>query len=134
MAGSTAFGTTVMKVAVPIANLTNVSGPSIVGDTIDLSSHDSADTFREFCAGMRDGGEIGLEYNLDLSDAGQVALYTDVCDGSIDAYTITWTNGIGAPVATFNAIVTAFNIDAPYEDKLSGSSTLKITGKPTITP
>lgn len=134
MAGTTAFSTTIAKGAQAIAEPTSITGPGISGDTIDVSSHDSPDTFREFVAGMRDGGEVSIEFNLDLSDAGQVALYTDVCDGSLDAYTITYTLGTGAPTCTFNAIVTSFEISAPYDDKLSGSATLKVSGKPTVTP
>lgn len=134
MAGTTAFGTTIAKGAQAIGECTNISGPSMSGDVIDLSTHDSPDMFREFCAGMRDGGTVTLEFNVDLSDAGQVALYTDYCDGSLDAYTITWTNGIGAPTASFNAIVNSFEITAAYDDKLAGSAELKISGKPTITP
>ena len=133
MAGSTAWSTTIAKGAVLISDPTAINY-SAGGDVLDLSSHDSVDMFREKCAGMRDGGSVSVDFNLDLSDPGQIALWTDYCDGSLDAYTITYTLGIGAPTLAFNAIVNSFNISGPYDDKLSGSAELVISGKPTLTP
>jgi predicted secreted protein len=128
------YSTTLMKGAVAIAELQTISGPNMSADAIDCTSHDSDNMFREFIAGIKDGGEISIEGNAVFSDAGQIALYTDLVDGSIDAYTITYTLGAGAPTITFNALVTAFATEAPYDDKLSFSATLKVTGKPTLTP
>jgi predicted secreted protein len=34
----------------------------------------------------------------------------------------------------FGAILTGFEPDAPYDDKLAATLTWKVTGKPTITP
>jgi predicted secreted protein len=133
MAGTTAWSTTIAKGVQLIADPTAINY-SAGGDIIDLSSHDSTDMFREKCAGMRDGGSVTIEFNLDLSDAGQVALWTDYCDGSLDAYTITYTLGTGAPTLGFNAIVNSFDINGPYDDKLSGSAELVISGKPILTP
>ena len=133
MAGDCAFGTTLEKGAAAIAELTSISGPTMTADTIDVSSHDSADQFREFVACMKDSGEITLAGNMDTTDAGQVALYTDLCDGSLDAYTITFPDA-GATTWTFNALVTALSTDAPYDGKISFSATMKISGKATLTP
>lgn len=133
MAGDCAYGTTFEKGAQAIAELTSISGPSMTADAIDVSSHDSADQFSEFVACMKHGGDISISGNLDTTDAGQVALYTDLVDGSSDAYTITFPDA-GATAWTFNAIVTAFSTDAPHDGKLAFSATLKVNGKPTLTP
>lgn len=128
------YSTTLMKGAVAIAELTSISGPDMSADAIDCTSHDSDDMFREFIAGIKDGGSVNIEGNAVFSDAGQIALYTDLCAGSRDEYTITYTLGAGAPTIVFDAIVTAFSTDAPYDDKLSFSATLKVCGKPVLAP
>lgn len=126
-----AFGTVLAKGGVSIAELTSIGGPTLSADTLDATSHDSADGYREFLQGLRDGGEISIEGNFIPDNAGQDALYDDFNDGSVDEYTITFPDSIA--VWTFDAIVTAFETNAPFDEKLSFSSTLKVTGKPELT-
>jgi len=126
-----AFGTTLKKGAVAIAELTNIGGPSLSAATIDATSHDSADGYREFLQGLRDGGEIGIEGNFIPGNAGQVALVTDFNDGSLDEYTITLPVAM-ATTWTCNAIVTAFECREPYDAQASFTATLKVSGKPTL--
>jgi len=130
-AAKSAFGTTLTKGGQAIAELTNIGGPSLSADTIDVSSHDSDDGYREFVQGLRDGGEISLEGNFIPGNAGQAALVTDLNDGSLDEYVIT----IPAAVTTtwtFDAIITAFECSAPFDDKASFTATMKVSGKPTL--
>ncbi len=131
-AATAGFGTTLAKGATAIAELTSITGPGVSADAIDVTSHGSANTFREFLAGVKDGGEISIEGNLVVTDAGQMALITDITDGSVDAYTLTYPN-TDASTWTFSALVTAFQINAPFDDKLGFSATLKVSGKPTFT-
>lgn len=62
-----------------IAEVKDIQGPSITVDTIDVTSHDSVDGFREFVAGMIDGAEVTLDCNL-IADATQL----DRLDGLMD--------------------------------------------------
>jgi len=126
-----AFGTTLEKGATAIAELTAIGGPTISADTLDVTSHDSPDGYREFLQGLRNAGEISIEGNFIPGNAGQVALTTDLNDGSSDAYTITFPTAM-ATTWTFSAIVTAFDTDAPFDAKASFRATLKITGKATL--
>ena len=126
-----AFGTTLKKGATAIAELTNIGGPSLSAATIEATSHDSDDGYREFLQGLRDGGDISIEGNFIPGNAGQVALTTDLNDGSLDAYTITFP-AVMATTWTFNAIVTAFECSAPFDDKASFTATLKVSGKPSL--
>ena len=129
--GGAAFGT-VLTVGTAVAELTSISGPSISMDTIDVSSHDSADRAREFVAGMIDGGEVTVEGNLTGANSA-AALLALMASGAV-------TNGatvaFPAPTSltwTFDCLVTSVSTDSPYEDKVSFSATLKITGLPTLT-
>ena len=126
-----AFGTTLKKGATAIAELTNIGGPALSADTIEATSHDAADGYREFLQGLRDGGEISIEGNFIPGNAGQVALVTDLNDGSLDEYTITLPVAM-ATTWVFDAIVTAFESSSPFDDKASFTATLKVSGKPTL--
>ncbi len=124
-----AFGTTLKKGGTAIAELTNITGPSQTADEIDVSSHDSPDGYREFIQGMRDGGEITIEGHCVPGDTGQAALWTDFQDGSLDEYVITFPTAFATTV-TFDALVVAFDMTEPFEDKAGFTATLKISGKP----
>lgn len=126
-----AFGTTLKKGAVAIAEVTSIGGPSLSADTLDVSSHGSAYGYREFVQGMRDGGEISIEGNFIPGNAGQIALKTDFDDGSLDEYVITFPTAM-ATTWTFNAIVIGFETSAPFDDKASFTASMKVSGKPTL--
>ena len=128
-----AFGTTIQKSGgTAIAEVTSISGPNITTETIDVTSHDSDNTYREYISGMYEGGEISIEGLLQLGNAGQSDFITDMQDGSADTYTITYAN-TEASTWSASCIATAFNIVSAYDDALKFSMTLKVTGKPTFT-
>lgn len=128
-----AFGTVLSRDGNDVAELTNISGPSISLETIDATSHGSDDTYREFIAGLRDGGDITIEGNFIPSDTdGQVGLLTDLNAGTVQSFVITFPAAASSTTWTFSAIVTAFETTAPFEGKLGFTATLKISGKPTL--
>lgn len=128
--GKSAFGV-VLTVGAVVAELTSISGPSISMDTIDVSSHDSADRAREFVAGMIDGGEVSIEGNLTNTNAS--ALLALMAAGTTtEGATIVFPGTPALATVTFDCLVTAVSTDAPYDDKASFSATLKVTGLPTI--
>ena len=131
MAGTWAKGTTLSIGGTLVGELSDIGGPSRSRDTIDVSSHDSANGFREFVGGMRDGGDVSLE-GLYTNEVGQKALNTNY-EGNV-AQTIIITFPMTPTVTcTFSGIVTAIGNTAPYEDKLGFSATIKVSGKPVIT-
>ena len=119
-----------------ILELTSVSGPTESMSPIDVTNHDSADAFREFISGILDGGEISFEGNFIKGDStGQIAMHTDFQAGSKKTWIIKmpgWAGGV--PQATGSGFVTAFSMSYPYDDKITISGTIKVTGKPTLTP
>jgi len=130
--GYSAFGTTIKWNAQPLAELTSIGGPNISVDTIDLTSHDSGDAFREFVAGLRDGGDISIEGNFIPSDTdGQRAFITDMKAGTKREVIITGPTG-AAFTWTFDAIATGYSPSYPFDGKLGFTATLKVTGKPVL--
>jgi predicted secreted protein len=130
MAGSFANGT-VLTVGSAVAELTSISGPSLSSDTIDVTTHDSADGFREYIGGLRDGGEISIDGNL--VDPTESNLLISL----LEAGTVTSGATIALPTSTamtftFDCIVTAYETKAPHDGKLNFTATLKVTGKPVL--
>ena len=134
--GVAAKGTQLEWNTVALVELTSITGPGESMDPIDLTSHDSASSFKEFCAGLRDGGEISFEGNFIKGDAGgQIAAHTDFQNGQVRGWIIKHPDwGAGVPQMSGNGYLTAFSIDYPFDGKITLSGTIKVTGKPALAP
>lgn len=137
--GISGFGTILTWDGEDIAELTSISGPSETRGTIDLTSHESGTgAYKEFCAGLGDGGEISFEGNFISTDSdGQIAMHTDFQAGDTKVWIIkhpAWVDSSHEyPQITGSGIVTAFVINPGLDDKISFSGTIKVTGKPALT-
>jgi len=138
MAGLDAFGAVLERsdmdsnpTFTEIANVTSISGPSISRNVYDTTAHDSPDAYMEFIGGLKDGGELSFELNWDPENATHEALFSDLNDIVPRDYNLV----LPQDIATFamTAILTAFDVGLPVDDKLTASVTYKITGKPTLT-
>lgn len=128
-----AYGVTLTRDGNPIAEITKLTSPALTLETIDVTSHASDDYFREYIAGLLDGGEVSLEGNFIYSDSdGQIGLYSDMLAKTKQTFIITFPTAITA-TWTFYAYVTKFQTgDFTPDGKVSFSVSLKITGKPTL--
>lgn len=134
MAGIDAFGTAWAMdnntaTFTDVGELTSIDLLDIEVDSIDVSSHDSTGQWREFVAGMKDGGELTMEVNYDPAAHG--TLFSAI--GVEQGHRITLPDG-GAATITFDGFISGMSAQAPYDDKLSASVTVKVTGAITITP
>jgi predicted secreted protein len=127
------FGTNIFATGYELAELTTISGPNATADTIEATSHNSDDWFREFIAGVKDGGEITLEGNaiFDPATSKHEERLTDLTLGTQRLFYVIFPSAIAE--WTFYGNVTAFTTEAPYDDKLPISFTVKVTGKPVLT-
>lgn len=115
-----------------IGELTSIGGLNLSADTIDVTSLGSADGYREFIQGFRDAGEVSISGFFKPSETtGQATFLTNLNDGSVDAYSIEFTNL--SFKWNFNAIVTSLSTSASLEDAVTFDATLKVSGKPTLT-
>lgn len=126
-----AFGTKLLQGVTEVCKLTSIGGVEITADTIDVTSHCSADGYREFIQALKDGGEISFSGFFKPDDNGQNGLLTALNNGTVDSYSIEFPANLGAEW-TFDAIVTGFNTGAELEEAVSFEGTLKITGKPSL--
>ncbi len=135
MANYAAFGTLLKIAGTTVAGVTNIGGPGLTLETIDVTNHSSASAWREFVGGLKDGGEISVDIVFDPvaathknASGGLLYLLTTRASAS---FTITFPDA--APTTwTFAAFVTSFEVGAPVADGLTASVTLKITGAPTL--
>ena len=135
MANYAAYGTLLKIAGVTVAGVTNIGGPGLTLETIDVTNHSSTSAWREFVGGLKDGGDISVDIVYDPAAAthkntsgGLLYLLTTRASAS---FTITFSD-TGATVWTFTAFVTSFEPSGAVADGLTASVTLKITGAPTL--
>lgn len=130
--GASAYGTFLVWNYHKVMEIASLSGPSQSMDTIDLTSHDSEGSFKEFVASLIDGGEISIEGNFIKGDAnGQIKFHTDMQAGETRSCFIVMPMAVGG-AWSFKAIASGFEASYPFDEKIGVSGTLKITGQPTL--
>ena len=123
-----AYKTAVTWAGHDIGYMKNISGPSIKMDTTDLSSHDSANDYKEFGAGLLDGGEISIDLRFIPGDlTGQKYFLTDLHARTERQVIITLPD---SSTWTFNALPTGFSPSFNYDGDLAATITMKVSGKP----
>lgn len=127
------YGVTLTRNAVAIAEISNVGGPSLSRDSVDVTHHASPDRWREFIKGLKDGGEVSFDINHipdnPTHDATTGLLSDFANDTTIDTWGMTFPDGT---VWTFPGFLTNFEPQGPVDDKLAASITIKVAGKPTL--
>ena len=117
-----------------VAQITNISGPGISTDAIDVTAHDSAAGTREFLPGLVDAGEVTVELFFDAeasagtgADSGLNVLEKKAQDRSTNTWQIV--NATSTDMyRRFSGIVTAFSFSSPVDGAITASATIKLTG------
>lgn len=135
MAGFSGFGAQFQReddamVFATIGEATSISGPEMERETIDVTSHDSPNRFREWVGGLVDSGEVTFEVNYD--PAIHNVLKDDFQDALPRNYRIVLPNPPGGQW-DFAAFITAMGLEFPHDDKMSADFTFKISGEPIFT-
>lgn len=126
-----AYGSILKRGATTIAGVRTISGPSLSLDTVDVTTHDSPNAWREFIATLIDAGEVTLDIVWDPDDTTQISLRTDLIARTAVGYSVTMPDAT-PQVWSFSGFVTAYQPNAPVDGELSASVTIKITGAVTI--
>ncbi|WP_367363274.1 phage tail tube protein [Mesotoga sp.] len=122
--GVAAFGTSISPSA---GEITNITGPGISVDEVEITNHSSSDDCKEFVPGLIDGGEFSVEGNLTSTVV--TGVYNDLLARTSKSYTITFPNGM---TWTFTGYPKSFETDSPVDGKLGFSATFRVTGKPVL--
>lgn len=127
------FGTQLKIGTNVIAEVQDISGPSLSLETIDVTSFSSVDGWKEYIAGLLDAGEVSFEINYVPTES----THKNAAGGLVyllatrtrQQFHLMFPDNTAW---TFHAYVTSFEPSAPVADKLGASVTLKLTGKPVL--
>ena len=120
------------EVFAAMAEVTKVKPPNISRDAVEATHMLSPNAWREFIAGLKNGGEVSLELNFDPDGTAAAALMAELALSGAAATknrTITFTDGT---VFAFAGILTSCEPDAPIDDRMIVAATFKVTGEPTL--
>lgn len=119
-----------------IAEVTNVSGPSLSRETQDASHSDSTERWRDFIAGMKDGGEVTVTMNFlpdhDTQKYATDGLLKDFDSNSLRNYRITFPGDSPQVSWTFAGLLTGWNPEVPVGETMTVTASFKVSGKPTL--
>jgi len=118
------------EVFTTVAEVLDISGPSGSLDTVDVTNMDSPDKYKEYIAGLLDGGDVSFDVNF-VNVASQTDILTDHQNRTKRNFEMVLPLS-GNPKWSFAGFVTSFDNSEPVEGALTTSITIKITGKPTL--
>ena len=117
-----------------IAQVTKIGNSGTGMTDIDISTMDSTSKWRSFVPGMKDAGQIDVEFNFE--DANETALLAII--GTTGTWTIqvndsTATGGTSGSKLSWSGYAKPPTLDVPFDDKISGTMSIKLTGAPSYT-
>ena len=124
-------GATLQISSSTLTELTSIGIPSLSADDLDVTTHNDTDRIRNFIKGLIDAGEIPFEGYINYTDYAAVfaLAITTSC------YTTTITIPTAPSVTKFEAwgYVKGLEAEAPFDDIMPFSGSLKVSGKPILT-
>ena len=111
---------------VNVGEIQNITPPGYARDAVESTHMTSPNRFREYIAGLMDAGEASIEYSY--TPAAAEVVLTAMLAG-VGSFRVTHPNGV---TLTFSAIVTAWTPGIPMDDRMTGSATFKVTGRPVL--
>jgi len=119
-----------------IVEVKDITPPQLSKDSIEVTSQDSDNGYREFIPGWKDSGEVSFEGNWipeNSTQDGSTGLLASFNDDDNHNWQIVLPAGGGGGKLEFSGHVTNFEPDLPMEDVAKLSITIKLTGKMTYT-
>lgn len=113
-----------------IGEVTSVTPPAIARDAIDATHTASPEKWREFIAGLKDGGEASADINFVPGSVGHGLLMDQLDLDDASVCQITFPDG---SMFDFSAILTGYQPSVPIDDKMTATVTFKVSGKPVFT-
>jgi predicted secreted protein len=123
------LGSAFKRGATSVGEVLSIGAPSLSRDVVDATHMQSTEGWREFIAGLKDGGEATVEIQSKPSTPAYQAMVADFGNDSPESYSIEFPDGSSW---AFSAFITGLETSDPLDDKITTSATFKITGKPTF--
>lgn len=132
-----ALGTSLVRNGVEIAEVTNISGPKLSADTIEVTHLKSPNAMREFIGSLKDGGELTFDINFIMANpthnaaTGLLAPWAGAGAPPVDDWDMIFPDD-ASTTWSFQGILTGFETGAAFDGKLSASVTVRTTGALTL--
>lgn len=112
-----------------IAEVTNISGPSMSRDLIEVTNLDSTSGYREFIAGFRDAGTIVVTMNYTRESLDMMK--EDFEDNTAQNYEIVLPDSESTSLE-FEGLVQEMPLTISVDSQITLEVTIKITGPVTV--
>jgi predicted secreted protein len=120
-----------------VAELVDLSPPSMTKEQVEATHTDSPDGFREYIGGLKDGGEFSATMNYVPGNATQGnasgGLLNDFLTQSTPRNWRVTFPGSPAMMWTFKAVVTGYEVAPPIDDRVTLTATFRVAGAVTPT-
>ena len=131
MSKISAYGTTLVMNGTPIAQVTNISGPSLSLDTVDVTTHDQSEAWEEHIATVLRTGTLSVDIIYDPGLADHIAVLAQMVGKDAVSFELQFPDAAYSQYI-FDAFVTGFNPSAPVDGALTASVNIKVTGEPIL--
>lgn len=128
---ATTFGKVVSTTYTAFAEVTDMTPPGTSRDSVQFTHYGSPDAHHEFKPGLADGGEMPVTYNLVPGLLDDATIATHMSSRIVEDWRVVFPNGAKLD---FRGFATSHERATPMDDKMTGSVTFKVTGKPVLTP
>jgi len=133
-----AKGTLLKRDGTTIAEVKDISGPSLSAEVADVTSHDSANGWREKIKTLLDAGEVTFDINFvptgashKDSDGGLLYDLKTLTSAGTQTWSVVFPDGLST-TWSFSAFVSGFDPSMPVDGPAEASITLTVTGEPTL--
>ena len=109
-----------------VEEIKNITGPALTRGTIDLTSLQSTDKYREFGAGFRDSGTVVL--TLIFRRDTYITMKDDFETDDLQNYEIVFPDAESTNLE-FEGLVTEMPLTCPPDDAITFNVTIKVSGK-----
>lgn len=115
---------------VHISEILNITGPGKTRETIEVTSLDSLDKYREFIGGLRDGGTITFTmiFRRDTYDI----MNADFESDDLQNYEVYMSQDPEETSFEFEGLVTELPLTVAPGDKITADVTIKLSGSITV--
>lgn len=109
-----------------VAEVTEITPPSMQRDVIDTTHEHGPYEWRDSLPGMKTPGELTLTLNFIPGNETYAEMKAEFDDELVRSRRIVFPNGVIMP---FNAFITAFEPEAPSTEKLSATVKFQVVGE-----
>ena len=116
---------------VTVGEVTNITLPNLTRDAVDATHTESTGAWRESIPGLKDAGEVSIEMNYVHQSATDALIRAQFASNELTLCKILFDTSPEDGVS-FSAIVTGYEVQAPLDDKVAATLTLKVSGQVTV--